>query len=142
MSQIATKFVRSTRHLFIILVCLAVVACQDKATIWSAESVSPDGIWRAEAHTDQYGGPGTARVQTNVLLKRTNTTGASIEILEFENESATPPGITAVKMEWITPSHLEVSFGKQAHLYFQVVKSAGIDISVRDLSSSTTRSSQ
>lgn len=136
------KFLWAKTHLVILLVCLAVVGCQDKATIWSAESVSPDGNWRAMAHTDQYGGPGTARVQTIVLLKRTNMTGASIEILEFENDSANPPGITAVKMDWLTPSHLQVSFGRQAHLYFQVVKSAGIEISVRDNSSSTTNPSQ
>ena len=130
------------RYPFIVLVCLAVVGCQDKATIWSANSVSPDGNWRAIARTDQYGGPGTARVQTNVMLKRANTTGDSIEILEFENDSANPPGITEVKMNWLTPSHLEVLYGRQAHLYFQVVKSAGIDISVRDISRSTTNSSQ
>jgi hypothetical protein len=135
-------FLRTKRYLFIVLVCLTIVACQDKATIWSAESVSPDGNWRAEAHTDQYGGPGTARVQTDVLLKRTNATGASIEILEFENDSASPPGITAVKMDWLTPSHLQVSFGRQAHLYFQVVKSAGIDISVQDTSTTTVGSSR
>lgn len=33
------------------------------------------------------------------------------------------------------PSHLDVTYDKHPDLYFQVVKFAGIDISVQDLSS-------
>jgi len=38
-------------------------------------------------------------------------------------------------MKWLTPSHLEVTFSGHPDLNFQVVRYAGIEISVRDLSS-------
>jgi hypothetical protein len=46
-----------------------------------------------------------------------------------------------LKMEWVTPTHLEVTYGESGRpgdhvsLDFQVVKCAGIDISVRHFSS-------
>ena len=47
-------------------------------------------------------------------------------------------GSINLTMKWITPSHLEVTFSGHPDLYFQVVKYAGIEISVRDLSSVTS----
>jgi hypothetical protein len=46
-----------------------------------------------------------------------------------------------LKMEWVTPTHLDVTYGASTRpgdhvsLDFQVAKMSGIDISVRDLSS-------
>ena len=60
-----------------------------------------------------------------------------MQILSFSNESAYPAGITNVEMNWVTASHLEVTYKGHATLQFQVVKYAGIDISVRDLSNMT-----
>ena len=65
-----------------------------------------------------------------------------MEILELSNESAYPSGITNVGMSWLTASHLELTYKGHASLNFQVVKCAGIDISVRNLSSLTTNTSQ
>jgi len=42
-------------------------------------------------------------------------------------------------MKWVTPSHLNVTYDKHPDLYFQVVKFAGIDIPVQDLSSEPTK---
>jgi hypothetical protein len=132
-------YARPTMVLLLIMgVCISAFGCRDVATIWSAEARSPDGHWLASARTKQYGGPGAAGVQTSVYLKRTNDSRPPIEILGLSNESAYPPGITGVVMNWLTPSHLEVTYKGHASLYFQVVKCAGIDISVRDLSSKAT----
>lgn len=52
-----------------------------------------------------------------------------------------------LKMEWVAPTHLDVTYGASARpgdhvsLNFQVVKYAGIDISVRDLSNEKTEAS-
>jgi hypothetical protein len=124
-----------------VLICVLVSGCRDVATIWSAQSRSPDGQWLAKAQTDQYGGPGTAGVQTNVSLERTSDSDHPADILSFSNETAYPLGITNVEMRWLTPSHLEVGYKGHASLDFQVVKFGGIEISVRDLSGDTTKSS-
>jgi hypothetical protein len=63
-----------------------------------------------------------------------------MEVLGFSVGSlASQSGDLNLTMKWETPSHLDVTYnGHAATLYFQVAKYAGIDISVRDLSSAAT----
>jgi hypothetical protein len=124
--------------LITIAVCVLLCGCRDNPTmIWSEESRSLDGLWLARAHTDQYSGPGNAGLYTMVELKRLNGPKKVTEILEFDFQTATPDRAT-IKMNWFTPTHLNVTYGGDANLDFQVVKCAGIDISVQDLSADTT----
>jgi hypothetical protein len=50
-----------------------------------------------------------------------------------------------LKMEWITPTHLDVTYGASARagdhvtLDFQVAKISGIDISVQELPGAASR---
>ena len=136
--------IRKAILLIIIGVCALVSGCQDVATIWTAETRSPDGYWIASARTDQHGGPGTAGLYTSVYLKRANVSQAPIEVLGFSvGELASQSGTLNLTMKWETPSHLDVTYnGHAATLYFQVVKCAGIDISTRDVSSGTTNTSR
>jgi hypothetical protein len=120
--------------------CVLASGCRASAIIWSAESRSPDGRWLVSASTEQFGGPGTAYVGTTVYLKQDSH--PRVEILGLSNESAYPAGVTSVGMTWLTPSHLELTYQGHASLDFQVVKCAGIDISVRDLSSEKANSSR
>lgn len=120
--------------LVIIGVCALGTGCQEHQTIWSAEARSPDGYWLASGSTVQHFGPGNAGVYTSVYLKRTNDSEAPREVLGFSFESAYPSGVSNVKMNWVTPSHLDVTYNGHAELYFQVVKYAGVVISVRNLS--------
>jgi len=125
--------------LTILGVCVSTFGCGECAVIWSAESRSPNGHYVASASTDQCGGPGTAFVGTTVYLKQDSQ--PPVQILALANESAYPSGITNVGMNWLTESHLELTYRGQARVNFQVVKCAGIDISVRDLSSPATDTS-
>jgi hypothetical protein len=109
------------------------IAC---AVIWSAESRSPNGHYLASASTEQCSGPGNAFVGTTVYLKQDSQ--APVQILGLTNESAYPSGTTTVGMNWLTTSHLELTYKGHATIDVQVVKCAGIDISVRDLSSPVT----
>jgi hypothetical protein len=123
--------------------CILGGGCQDVATTWSAEARSPDGHWLATARTQQWGGPGTAYDATTVYLKQVKASQAPTRVLVFSHQYAT----MILKMEWVTPTHLDVTYGASARpgdhvsLDFQVAKISGIDISVRDLSSEagTTR---
>jgi hypothetical protein len=123
--------------------CILVFGCRDEGTtIWSQGVRSPDGHWLATAATKQWSGPGNAYVATIVYLEGIDGSQPPAEVLGFSNDSAYPAGITNVKMEWITPNHLNVTYGGHATLDFQAIKCAGIDISVRDASTSTTNASQ
>jgi hypothetical protein len=54
--------------------------------VWKTELRSPDGAWLATAHTDQYGGFGSAWVETVVTLNKLDGTinqGKPFDILEY-----------------------------------------------------------
>jgi hypothetical protein len=133
---------RSAKHLLLIIVgvCVLEFGCRDSVVIWSAESRSPDGRLLVSASTEQFGGPGTAAVETAVYLKQDSR--PPMEILGLSNEGAYPSGITNVGMNWLTPSHLELTYKGHATLDFQAVKCDGIDISVRDVSTAITDTPQ
>lgn len=120
-----------TMTVMIALTCILLTGCKEDPTVWSSTSRSPDGSWLAVAHTVQHTGFGTDGVETIVEIKRTAALRSSSRVLAFDNDGAS----MALKMNWVTPSHLEVLFkGDQSTLYFQVVRTSGIEISVRDLS--------
>ena len=117
--------------------CALLAGCRDEGTtIWSKEARSPDGYWLATARTKQWSGPGTAYVATSVYLKRTNGPKDEIEVLEFSHED-TPRMYLA--MDWVTPKHLDVTYGSRATIDFQAIKCSGIDITARDVSNETSK---
>lgn len=121
----------------ILLSCCLVSGCKDAATIWSTESSSADGRWVAVAHTDQYGGPGTAAIMTTVSLNQVKGRQDKIEILQLSQNSTN----VDLKLSWLTPTHLEITYKQPASVDFQVIKCGGIDISVRDISKETASNS-
>jgi hypothetical protein len=116
----------------VVLVFFMASGCRDEgATVWSKEVPSPDGLWLAKAATKQWGGPGTAYVATAVELKWVRGSPPPVQVLSFADETAYPIGVTAVEMQWITPKHLNVLYGRHATIGFQAVKYADISISVQ-----------
>jgi hypothetical protein len=91
------------------------------------------------ARSEQWSGPGNAYDATTVNLKSLKGSLHSIEILQFSHQYAT----MNLKMDWTTPTHLHVIYGESAKLgdrvtlNFQVVKCAGIDISLQYLPAGT-----
>ena len=115
------------------LTCALLAGCGKDPTIWSARSPSPDGNWLAVAHTAQYSGFGTNGVETIVEIKdlrRRLVLERSQRVLGFMSDGV----YMGLKMNWVTPSHLEVTFKDDPKvLYYQVVRTSGIEISVRNL---------
>ena len=121
-----------------VLLCSLVSGCKDAATIWSTESNSPDGRWVASAHTDQYGGPGTAGILSTVTLRQVKGRQDKIEVLQLSQDAT---GVD-LKLNWLTPTHLEITYKQPASVDFQAIKCGGIDISIRDTSAGTVSSLQ
>ena len=134
----------ATIGFIIISVCALASGCRNSNVIWSGESRSPDGYWLATAREERGGGFGNAYDSASVYLKQIKSSRPPVEILEFSVGSlASQSGRLNLTMKWESPSHLDVTYnGHAATLDFQVVKSAGIDISVQDLSSVTTNTLQ
>ena len=127
----------------------SIIGChgRDVPTIWKAELKSPDGAWIAIAHIEQDGGFGSAYIGTDVDLKSTNGTvnkGKPFNVLDFDCpgpaghayvlDNANAGGTIDLKMQWLDPAHLQVSYNGQAKVNLQVVQFAGIKITLQDLS--------
>jgi hypothetical protein len=121
-----------------VLLCVAASACKDTSTVWSTEARSPDGRWVATAHTDQNSGPGTASIESTVSIRPVTGRRGEIEILELWQDT------TAIdlKLNWLTPSHLEITYRKPETVDFQAITCCGgIEISTRDLSATPSDTS-
>jgi len=133
---------RSAVSLLIVL-CVVLCGCKsldDQATIWTAESRSPDGTSIATASRVDYGGPGNAGLYTYVYLKRTIYGNPPEEIVTFDQEDVGLPDATRLDlaMNWVTPSHLDVTYNSHAGtLEYQVALCLGINITVHDSASSS-----
>jgi hypothetical protein len=114
----------------------------DQRITWSAEAKSPDGEWIATAISQQWSGPGNAYDATSVSLKRTDTSDKPTEILELSHQYAT----LNLKMEWQDSKHFDIWYGPSSRpadkvdVDFQVVKMAGIDISLKPIETTPTES--
>jgi len=54
---------------------LAILAgCHSSPTVWKQDVRSPDGAWIATARTDQWGGFGSAWVETTGSIRKLNKT--------------------------------------------------------------------
>lgn len=132
------RFRRAIRMLITVvtvLACFFLGSCVRDETIWSATSPSPDGRWLAVAHTVQHSGPGNNGGETIVEIEATRRRflfKTSEMVLGFSNDG----GSMGLKMSWISPTHLDVTFRDDPQvLYYQVVRTSGIEITVRDLAS-------
>ena len=133
----------------VIALSFSISGCRgrDVPTIWKAELKSPDGAWVAIAHTEQDGGFGSAYIGTDVDLKSTNGSvnkGKPFNVLDFDCpgpaghayvlDDANAGGTIDLKMQWLDPSHLQVSYNGKATVNLQVAQFAGVSVSLQDLS--------
>jgi hypothetical protein len=121
---------------------------EDSRAVWKEQLTSPDLVWVASVVTIQNGGFGSGGISTSVYLSRANNGAGRTEVLGFSCDGPIPRpyvldnvanrgGSINLKMKWLGPKHLEVTFSGHPDLYFQAVKFAGIEISMRDLSVGT-----
>jgi hypothetical protein len=112
------------------------------ATIWSAEARSPDGKIIASARATGANGFGNGGgIHTFAYLNWTTDSQPPTLILDLV-DNTTAPADTNVEMKWLTPTHLELTYAGNRVLGFQAVKWAGVDISVRTLTSAASNTSQ
>jgi len=128
----ALPSIRSVTSLLVLGVCTLGSGCHGSETIWSAEARSPDGKMIATAKIFENSGFGTGGGGTTVYLNWTTEPQPPMLILAF-SDGAT--GGKSVGMNWLTPTHLELTYKGHRTVEFQAARCAGIDISVRDVSS-------
>lgn len=120
--------------LFVVLSMGLSLGCEGPRTAWSAESRSPDGKMVATARAEETSGIGTGNPGTFVYLNWAVGSQSSTLILGLLPQQ---PGIVRVEMNWLTATHLELTYRGQMTVDFQAVRCHGIEISVRELSGDT-----
>lgn len=126
-----------------VAICVLMSGCGGSHSIWSAESRSPDGKVLAKARTSATDGGLSilSSTDTKVYLKWATGSRTDTSVLELTDASDAPVD-TQVEMNWLTPSHLELTFKGNQTVVFQAIKWFGIDISVRDVSSKAAKPPQ
>jgi hypothetical protein len=118
--------------------------CRYDPTVWRTELRSPDGAWIAIAHTDQYGGFGSAYVDAVVSLKRLDGTwnrGKPFDILVYPDggpirktyvlSDANAGGGVNLKMIWLNANNLEIDYSGTINPGLQVARFGGVNITLR-----------
>ena len=126
--------------LFAIGACMFLAGCKTVPS-WSAESQSPDGKMFATARTIDDSGPGTDFIQTTVYLNWKTNKNSPAMILAFSDGPSDPDGMK-VGMNWLSSTHLELTYKGQRNLDFQGARFGPVAITVRDLSSTTMKAAQ
>lgn len=129
----ASAFSHTLKTILLVIVsaCTWMSGCKASPT-WSAESRSPDGKMIATASTFEQSGFGTGWVQTTVYLNWTKGAQPKMLILAFSDGPSVPGGMN-VGMDWLSPTHLELTYQGGRPLDFQAAKAGGVDISVHVL---------
>jgi len=117
------------------------MGCHDP-TVWKKDVRSPDGAWVAIARTKQWGGFGSAWIETTVSIQKLDGTvnrGKPFDVLSYPSsgpiakayvlsiENADPD----LKMTWATPLHLEIAHRTPIDPDLAVVRFADVTISFK-----------
>jgi len=119
--------------------CLLMTGCNNTERAWSAQAKSPDGRYIVIAETLRPGGWGTgAPAQTTVDLNYTSGHQSSAEILTFVGGPEEPDGMN-VGINWLSPTHLELTYKGHPTVEFQAVKCRGVDIVTRGVNGTAAK---
>ena len=112
-----------------LLLIFVPVSCSSGKAIWETSAKSPDGRWLATAKSMQYGGFGTDSTETTVSIEEVKGLRSSTRVLAFMDDGES----LNLTLHWPEANALEVSYvGSPEVLYYQVVKTSGVNISVRN----------
>ena len=109
-------------------------------TVWRKDIRSPDGAWVATARTDQWGGFGSAWVETTVSIRKVDRTvhhGKPFDVLSYPGGGSIPKTYVLsdenadqdLNVVWLTPKHLGITHRSRVDPDLAVVRFSDIDIS-------------
>jgi hypothetical protein len=118
------------------------LGCHHDPTVWRKDFRSPDGAWVATARTKQWGGFGSAWVETTVSIQRIDGTvnhGKPFDVFSypgggkiprtyvFSDENLDPD----LRISWLAPTHLLIVHLSAIAPDLEVIRFSNVDISFR-----------
>ena len=100
---------------------------------------SPDGTWVATARTDQWGGFGSAWVETTVSIRKLDGTvnhGKPFDVLSYPGGGNIPKTYTLaqenadhdLQVRWASSKHLEIAHASPVEPDLEVIRFSDIDV--------------
>src|ERR1700679_2799028 len=122
----------------VVLACI--LGCRYDPTVWKKDFRSPDGAWVATARTEQWGGFGSAWVETTVSIRKVNGTvnhGKPFDVFSYPGGGEIPKTYVRsddnsdpnLQMVWLTPTHLQITHKSPVDPDLEVIRFSNIDIS-------------
>jgi len=99
----------------------------DRAVVWRADAVSPDGGYTAHAETVQQSGPGNAWISTRVKLTQKGQE-VGVEILGLSHKVLPRTPEHAVQMRWLGPRRLWLAWAPDSEVDFLAVRAIAVDV--------------
>lgn len=120
----------------------SLIGCRYDPVVWKHDFRSPDGAWIATARTDQWGGFGSAWVQTSVSVRRVDGTvnqGKPFDVFSYAGGGKVPKTYvlseenadTDLLITWLTPTHVQISHTPGIDPTLEVIRLSNLDISFR-----------
>jgi hypothetical protein len=124
-----------------ILPCFAMLmGCEKDPTVWKKDIPSPNGAWVATARTEQWGGFGSARVQTTVSIRKLDGTvnhGKPFDVLSYPGGGniantyvlSNANADTNLRVAWLTPTRHHITHLNPIKPDLEVIRLSDVDIS-------------
>jgi hypothetical protein len=116
------------------------LGCNSDPTVWIKDIPSPNGAWVATARTRQWGGFGSAWIETTVSIKKLDGTvnnGKPFDVLSYPDSGPiSKPYVLSdanldpdLQVSWLTPTHLQITHRSAIDPDLQVIRFSDVDIS-------------
>jgi hypothetical protein len=116
------------------------LGCKQDPTVWKKDLRSPNGAWVATAQTRQWGGFGSAWVETTVSIRRVNGTvnrGKPFDVFSYPGGGNIPKTYVLsdenldpdLQMIWLAPNHLQIAHRSAIDPDLEVIRFSNVDIS-------------
>ena len=118
------------------------LGCHDDPTVWRKDFRSPDGAWLATARTKQWGGFGSAWVETSVSIQRVDGTvnqGKPFDVFSYPGGGKIPKTYILsdenldpdLQVSWLAPTRLQIAHLSAIDADLEVIRFSNVDISFR-----------
>ncbi len=111
-------------------------------TVWVKDLRSPDGAWTATATTRQWGGFGSAWVETTVSIQKIDKTvnkGKPFDVFSYPGGGQIPKTYVLspenadadLQVTWLTPNHLQIGHKSPVKADLAVIRFANVDVTFK-----------
>lgn len=132
--------VTSTGAVILLAAAATLLGCRHDPTVWKKDIPSPNRAWVATARTRQWGGFGSAWVETSVSIQKVDGTvnrGKPFDVLSYPGGDSGGPAYVLsdanadqdLQVIWLSSTHLQIAHKSCINPDLEVIRFSDVDIS-------------